>query len=73
MAETHCCAWGQPELVTPLVLVGTGTSRAMDNSTVKTLLQLKEIKEAMDPTAGTCGQPAAPKALTQPAAISSSW
>ncbi|KAM6244473.1 testis-specific serine kinase substrate isoform 2-T2 [Spheniscus humboldti] len=57
--------------------VRTSTSRAMANAGVKTLLQSKEIREAMDPTSGTRAQPAAPRpllgapqALTKPAAAS---
>lgn len=50
----------------------------MANAGVKTLLQSKEIREAMDPTSGTRAEPTAPRpllglgapqALAKPAAV----
>lgn len=54
-------------LITPLV--GTRTNRAMANAGLKTLMQSKEIREAMDPMSGTHAQPAASRCLLSPQAL----
>lgn len=47
---------------------GTRTSRATASTGVKTPLQVKVIREAMDPTLSTHAQPAAPRCLLGPGA-----